>query len=583
MSTYTVGSASSVAAPLVAAAVAIAGAGVLVARESAKAILACGSELKAMADENLALQRQLRAAAASYEREQLQTELARRQHTADELRARDQNERRRQQERRRRLESLQEQSTPGASTAFDWTDLDRMRSQVIPDSPLQNTTFEMASGWPHKVQRLRAWTDRLREHTNRFESGTNAHLFDVGVLVELNHKLDSTIAGMETQAIDTALGKTPPSVAIFEETVAAASYLERRLKEMEALTPERQKLQQRAIHTLWQAQDALRAALDAQEAGTYLDGLEQISRILDDAERALSKTEFAGAISGAEAVLRHLQAVRETRQRLRQRNLVLLLDDWQKRIEPLAQFSELKSKVEEWLRNNTDVRALLERDVALAWSQADQAGGLLDTAESLFQQATDLLLRATAELLAKNADECLSEMGYGITTRSGDGGRTLIARKPDGKAFYLTIGDSGEMAFKVEGHGDESCKTALREFMDRLRSKGVGASYQSEFSLGLATQQLVHLLQSKGFDVRIEPTEDGVTILAEGQPALTGKVNFDSVVPSSLTPQMLNLWRRQVEETGPEPKPVNSTPEDAWSIAQTAWKNMQHYRLKEAA
>ena len=110
----------------------------------------------------------------------------------------------------------------------------------------------------------------------------------------------------------------------------------------------------------------------------------------------------------------------------------------------------------------------------------------------------------------------------------------MIGRKPDGKEFYLTIDDLDEMAFKVEGHGNESCKTALREFMDRLRSKGVGASYQSEFSLGLATQQLVHLLQSKGFDVRIEPAEDGVTILAEGQPALTGKINFDGVVPLSL-------------------------------------------------
>ncbi|WP_423224802.1 hypothetical protein [Candidatus Amarolinea aalborgensis] len=582
MSTLAVGSASSIAAPLVAAAVAIAGAGVLVARESAKAILACGSELKAMADENLALQRQLRAAAANYEREQLQAAHAQRQRNAAKLQQQVERQQELQLERSRRLKSSKELVTAGADSQSDWAAVDRMRSQVIPDSRPQNITFEMASGWPQKVRHLRAWTDRLRQCTDRFADGANAHLFDVSGLIEMNRKLDSRIAGMEVQAIDTALGKTLPSVAIFEETVAVASYLERRLKEMEALAPERQKLRQRAIKTLWQAQEALHTVLNAPDADTYLGSVEHISRILDDAERALSKAEFTSAISGAEAVLRHLQSVRETGQRLRQRNLMLLLNDWQKRMEPLAQFSELKPKVEEWLRKNTDVRALLERDIASAWLQADQAGGLLDTAESLFQQATDLLLRATAELLAKNAGECLSEMGYRIDTRSGDGVRTLIGRKPDGKEFYLTIDDLDEMAFKVEGHGNESCKTALREFMDRLRSKGVGASYQSEFSLGLATQQLVHLLQSKGFDVRIEPAEDGVTILAEGQPALTGKINFDGVVPSSLTPQMLDLWRRQVEETH-EPEPANSTSEDEWSKAQKAWADMQPYRLKEAA
>lgn len=594
MSTLASGSASSIAAPLgaaavalvavpVAAAIAVAGAGVLVARETARAIIACGSELKAMADENLALQRQLRVAAANYEREQLQAAQAQRQRNAAELRAQMERQREQQRERSRRLESPKERATPVTDIAIDWTDLDRMRSQVIPDSrPLQDA-FEMASGWPRKVRRLRAWTNQLRQYTNRFESDANARLFDVSGLIEMSRKLDSRIADMESQAIDVALGNTPPSVSIFEEVVAAASYLERRLKEMEALAPERRKLRQKAIQALWQAQELLHNVLDSPDAETYLGDVEHISRILDDAERALSKAEFTSAISGAEVVLRHLQAVRETGQHLRQRNLVLLLDDWRKRIEPLVQFSELKPKVEEWLRNDTAVRTLLKSDVASAWHEVDRADGLLDAAEGLLQQAINLLLHTTAELLAQNAGECLNEMGYRVDTRVGDGVRMLIARKGDGKELYLTIDDLGQMAFKVEGHGDESCQIALREFMDRLKAKGVGAAYQSEFSLGLATQQLVHLLQSKGFDVRIEPTEEGVTVLAEGQPALTGKVNFDGVVRSSLTPEMLDMWRQQVEETLPEPKPPVAIPEDEWSKAQKAWAEMQQYRLKEAA
>lgn len=594
MSTLAIGSASSIAAPVatiagalvavpVIAAVALAGAGVLVAREAARAVVACGSELKAMADENLALQRQLREAAWKYEREQLQAAQAQRQHNADELRA--QMERLREQGRKRRQwqESLKERAMPTTEPAIDWTTLDQIRSQVIPDARPQKTTWAMASGWPGKVHRLRAWTDQLRRYTARFQGGANAHLFDVSGLVEMQRKLDSGIAAMESQVIDVALGHTPPSAAIFEEAVAAAAYLERRLKEMEALAPERRNLRGKAIQTLWQAQELLHSMLNSPEAMTYLGDVEHISRILDNAELALSKAEFTSAISGAEAVLRHLQAVSETSQRLRQRNLVLLLDDWRKRIEPLAQFSELKDKAEQWLRNDTAIHTLLESDVASAWEQANRAGGSLDAAETLFQQATKLLLHTTAELLAKNAGECLNDMGYRVDTRMGDGVRTLIARKTDGKEFYLTIDDLGQMAFKVEGHGDKSCQTALREFMDRLKAKGVGAAYQSEFSLGLATQQLVHVLQSKGFDVRIEPTEEGVTVLAEGKPALTGKVGFDGIVRSSLTPEMLNLWRQQVEETRPEPEHPVAIAEDEWSRAQKAWADMQQSRLREAA
>ena len=158
MSTLAVGSASSIAAPLVAAAVAIAGAGVLVARESAKAILACGSELKAMADENLALQRQLRAAAANYEREQLQAAHAQRQRNAAKLQQQVERQQELQLERSRRLKSSKELVTAGADSQSDWAAVDRMRSQVIPDSRPQNITFEMASGWPQKVRHLRAWT-----------------------------------------------------------------------------------------------------------------------------------------------------------------------------------------------------------------------------------------------------------------------------------------------------------------------------------------------------------------------------------------------------------------------------------------
>lgn len=594
MSTLASGSASSIAAPLgaaavalvavpVIAAVAVAGAGVLVAREAARAVVACGSELKAMADENLALQRQLRVAAANYEREQSQAAQAQRQRNADELRAQMERLRKQERERTRRQENLKERAMPTTEPAIDWAALDQMRSQVIPDARPQKVTWVMGSGWPGKVHRLHAWTDQLRGYTARFESGANAHLFNVNGLVEMHRKLDSRIAAMESQAMDVALGHTPPSVSIFEEAVAAASYLERRLKEMEALAPERRKLRQKAIQTLSQAQELLHSVLDSSEAMTYLGDVEHISRILDDAERALSKAEFTGAISGAEAVLRHLQAERETGQRLRQRNLVLLLDNWRKRIEPLAQFSELKDKVEEWLRHDTTIRTLLESDVASAWEQANRTGGSLDAAETLFQQATNLLLHTTAELLARNAGECLNDMGYRIDTRMGDGVRTLVARKTDGKEFYLTIDDLGQMAFKVEGHGDESCQIALREFMDRLKAKGVGAAYQSEFSLGLATQQLVHVLQSKGFDVRIEPTEQGVTVLAEGRPALTGKVDFDGIVRSSLTPEMLGLWRQQVEDTLPEQEPPVANAEDEWSRAQKAWADMQQSRLKEAA
>lgn len=583
MSTFGIGIASSIAAPVGEAIVAIAGAGVLVARKTARAIIVCGSELKAMADENLALQRQLRAAAANYEREQLQAAQTQRQRNAYELRAQMERLREQERERRRRQESLKERAMPTTEPAIDWAALDQMRSQVIPDAHPQKITWAMASGWPGKVHRLRAWTNQLHQHTVRFEGGANAHLFDVSGLVEMYRKLDSRIADMESQAMGVAVGNTPPSAAIFEEAVAAATYLERRLNEMDALAPERRKLRGKAIQTLWQAQELLRIVLDSSEAVTYLGDVEHISRILDDAERALSKAKFTNAIAGAEAVLRHLQAVRETGQRLRQRNLVLLLDDWRKRIEPLAQFSELKDKVEEWLRNDTTIRTLLESDVASAWEQANRTGGSLDAAETLFQQATNLLLHTTAELLTKNAGECLNDMGYRVDTRMGDGVRTLIARKTDGKEFYLTIDDLGQMAFKVEGHGDESCQTALREFMDRLKAKGVGAAYQSEFSLGLATQQLVHVLQSKGFDVRIEPTEEGVTVLAEGKPALTGKVGFDGIVRSSLTPEMLDLWRQQVEETLPEQKPPVAIAEDEWSRAQQAWADIQQSRLREAA
>ena len=572
-----VGAAAAIAT--VAVAGAVAGAGYLVAKEGSKAIIACGRELHKMAAENLKMQEVIRESARQYDRELQRSALLQNQRRADTIRSHLAQYRSLQEQRIRELEKMRNQ--PITPVKIDWSAVDNARARIVAESRPKEWEVLLISGWPQRITDLQVYIETLGERLAAFTAGNNAQLFKTDGLAWLLEEAKTRLQPLESSSTDVVLEKIAPPVNEYEQVWAAALYLERKIKEMELLAPERMKQRAASVEALWQARVKLQELLVEYDS-TEVEGISHVRRMLDNAEAALTESEFARAVAGAKAVMQHLAHLAEVGQMLRRRNLTLLIQTWEERIEPLKEFQPLSSEVARWFEERDKVAALLQQDVTTAWQSADGPDGLLERAEQIFEKAGRLLSQSTTDLLGNAAQECLSEMGYQVEMSVEDGGtRSLLGRNKQGHKVTLAISDQGTLAFKVTGHGDEGCKAVFAEFIQKLRDRGVGIAYQTEFSLGEATDTLVKVLQSAGFDnVWVEPSDDGVSIMAIGKPEFNATVGYDG--PDTLSPDLQHLWQEHVDgitysSTDPDVQ------EDLWKLAQQEYQDMQKYRIRERA
>lgn len=528
------------------AAVAIAGAGVIVVREGGRAVMACGQELQVMAKENRRLQRALHDAARRYE-SQLRDKAATLdlQHIA-QLRTQLEEQRRQQQQREQFLAAVQNR----LQAASRQQEIDRGAVQTLcdqllaADPPASGVRLERLAGWANKVHQAIVLAEQLGLLLQRFTTGPYQGLFKTQFLQDLHQETLQQLRGLEAEA-DLVSAQNPPDVGTYQQVLAALSYLDRRMKEMDLLVPDRFQQRQNAWATIEQARQMLDRMFTANVTQNELAGLQIAAQTIDDALTTMDTLEFSKAQGIAEAAQQHLQTVTDVTAQQRHHNLSLFLHRLHQQVAPLRSLEALQKQVDLWLEHYRQVADLPPQQVEAAWTLLGGDGGLASRAEQLQQQALQILLWQSGQSLAALSQNTLEAMGYQVETLPTEADTQLLLGRQGQRRFYVTLSEMGSMSLRAEGFGNTSCKPEMEDFLRRMKEHGTVGVWQQQFSLTESVQRLSHMLQEAGLNVKIEPSENGATVLASGTVG-TARVSYDGT--TSFSPEMNQLYREWIEQ-----------------------------------
>jgi len=518
------------AAALAAVAVGVAGAGVVVVREGGRVVVACGSELRAIAGEQLAMQQALRMAARAYENRLLGERLDEQREAASESAARFA----RARSLRERLEH--ERAALQAATAHDESAaaerLRSLREQVLAAAPplgvrTPDDRGGLLSGWPARLRQARALAEQIGGGLERYRTGARSGLFRVERLFVTLGQAQAQLAALHESAIEVALGAQLPDTAQLDRALDDLHYLDRRLLELATKTPHQLALRRTALDALSRAAAAYERAAAAPEAADHAAPLALATATLDDAAWAFDACAFQRAAQLAAAAEAQLAALATAVGEQRQRNLTLFLDVLEQRVSALSELPQLASEARSWLERCAACKAAAAADPANAWPIAE---ALADSAEALQRRGLELLVAAAATNMADLTRETLGEMGYPAELDELAEGRKQLIATRDGRKIAVLVGASGETSMRFEGFGDESCQAVQRELIARLRAKGVVGAWKERFTLASAVQQTVSLLNRHGLNVRVEPSEGGVTVVASGKLDASATISYDGAV-----------------------------------------------------
>lgn len=527
---------------LAAAAIALAGAGVVTVQAGARTVIACGRELKQMADENRAMQRALTEAARNYEY-QLRRDVQNisDQTLSDSIQARQCAHEERTQilhQLRLRMQEYSAQSIP------QWSILDQIGDEVLPTNPPQANDpvlwISPRTGWVERIQRTATFADQLWNILEAYQSGLYQGLFRTDVLAQILAETRKELDVLHTTACDVSLGEKLPDTEALAQVLGNLEYVHQRLLEWKLQTPQRQQQRVEAIEAIERALSHLNHAMQKSHTRESLVGLDIASQTLDDALRAVERCEFTKARTSADAVMSHLEKLESTVQDQRRRNLLTLLSFLKQRVEPLQSIPELQPDVYSWLQECSVYEQLLDTDLDRVWDQVEK---LTSMADHLHEQGLLQMMSETRRAFMRIASETLSDMGFEIDVDPDNA--TLMARQGT-RRVYLSTADTGEVAMKLTGYGDASCQDVQRELLTRLEQKGVIGTWHKRFTLTEAADQMVQMLLQAGLDVSTEPSNEGLTILAVGIPNASATVTFDETV--RVSQELAELLRRQPTE-----------------------------------
>lgn len=516
------------AAALAAVAVGVAGAGVIVVREGGRLVLACGHELRAVAGEQLAMQRALRAAARSYEGRLLGERLDQQRDAAASAAARLAAARALHARVNQELASLRAASQADSVAAVDQLRL--LREQVLAAGPPLSLQSPDLSGrlaaWASRLRQARALSDQIGLGLERYHTGARSRLFVVDGLLATLADARSRLATLDDDASQVLAGATLPDTDQLDSALGDLDYIDRRLIELDAQTPQQIRRRRDALDALALAAVALERAV-ASPALAEHPALDLAADTLNDASRALDRCEFERAAQLATAATAQVSSQDTAVAAQRQRNVALFLELLEQRVTGLGELPELQAEARAWRERCTQCKTTAASDPAAAWTQAE---ALANEAETLQQRALGLLTTAAGRTMSDLTREALVEMGFAAEVRDLAEGRREVVATQSGRQVGVVLSTSGEMTMRFEGFGDTSCQTVQHELIDRLRAKGVVGAWKERFSLSRAVQQTVSLLNRQGLDVRVEPSQGGVTVVASGRVNARSTISYDGTI-----------------------------------------------------
>jgi hypothetical protein len=359
------------------------------------------------------------------------------------------------------------------------------------------------------------------------------------------------LRGLEAEA-DLVSAQNPPDVATYHQVLASFSYLDRRMKEMELLVPDRLQQRQHAWTTIEQTRQLFDRMFTATMTQHELAGLQIAAQTIDDALTTMDALEFSKAQGIAEAAQQHLQTLTDVTAQQRQHNLNLFLNRLHQQVAPLRSLDALQKQVDLWLDHYQQVVALPLQQVEAAWKLLEGDDGLVSRAEQLQQHALQILLGQSGQSLATLSQSTLEAMGYQVEALPAEDGTQLLLGRQGQRRFYVTLSDMGSMSLRAEGFGNASCKPEMEDFLRRMKEHGTVGVWQQQFSLTESVQRLSHMLQEAGLNVKIESSENGATVLASGTVG-TARVSYDGT--TSFSPEMNQLYQEWIEQV----RGLNST------------------------
>lgn len=551
----------------VGAAVAIGGIGVVVAQQAGKAVLACGREMKAMAEQNRAMQRSLQQAALRYEEKLRQQEREHSSLHSQELQKELQKQRSEVQQREQRMNRLRQR--PKSVEMINWDAIEKARAEVLASAPPPAITeHHRISGWEQRLKRVRIMADGLHRGLEYFTSGAGQNLFVLAGLKEMLHDAEQRLRELESNAVDVVLQRATVPASDLETLLATLEYVDGRLQEMRVQIPQKRSQRQATLTMLEQANQALNQTLLRSDATDYVAGLKMLQDMLNEASAKIEEAKFERAFSTAEAVLKHLEHVETMIVQQRQKNLYVLMHTCRMKTDPLEQLPELAERVASWQRDYDSIVQIAASDIERAWTLTTQSvTGLLVVAAELQQAALNILLQHQSSTLAGLTKATLQEMGYEIIHRPEEDDLQFIQGSRGRQRMYVTLSQAGDMRIKADGFGDASCQPEMQKFLQLLQEKGVQGAWQEKFVLTEALQRLLRLLQEAGLNVKVEPTDDGVTVVASGALGATAEINYDGkkIISRALLEQ---LWRGHIQENKSYDT-INQELDDAWESWQT--------------
>lgn len=500
-----------------------------------------------MAKENLRLQRALHNAARRYE-----SQLSAQAVTLDlqrvaQLRTQLEEQRRQQQQREQFLAGVQSRlHSAGRQPEIDREAVQQLCDELLAaDPPAPGARFDRLSGWANKVQQAMSLAEQLGRLLQRFTTGPYQGLFKTQFLQDLHQETLQQLSGLESQA-NLVSAQNPPDIATYQQVLAALSYLDRRMKEMETLIPARLQQRQSAWSAIEQARQMLDRMFPASVTRQELAGLQIAAQTIDDALATLDTFEFSKAQGIAEAAQQHLQTITDVTAQQRHHNLRLFLSRLQQQVAPLRGLEELRASVDLWLERYQQAIDMPPQQVEAVWTLLEGEAGLVKSAEQLQQQALQILLHQSSQSLAALSQTTLEAMGYQVERQPTDDGSQFLVGRQGQRRFYVTLSQSGSMSLRAEGFGNASCKPVLEDFLRRLKDQGTVGVWQQQFSLTESVQRLTQLLQEAGLNVKIEPSENGATVLASGTVGGAARVSYDGT--TSFSPELNQLYQQWIEQ-----------------------------------
>lgn len=519
------------------ATVAVAGVGIVAVREGSRLVLGCGRQLSAAAMENLESQRKIRRAASEYESQlRMQAEQAVAHKTAN---LQMQNEARREQ-RRLQISTLLTTTSKFViplQNPIEEEELQSYRDSIVGTTPPPPQPFrDRISGWHGEVQRMSRFAQRLEQSLENYQMGIYQGLFRVEFLRETLQKAQTQLAELEDTAVDVD-ETNPPRTDILELCQADLEYIYGRLQEFQMRRAEMARQRQTALESIEQAATARETLRIESLQAEDVTGVEVVDQALQDAATALSACQFIRAHHAAHSALTHLQALNQAVDTQRLHNLLAVLEQLRSQVEPLRELPSLAATVDQWLEGYRSCEEFASKNITLAWERIQAPKiGLADRADALHERALTEIRRLNSISTVHLIEETLKEMGH-VATVEGNLNNPddilQITGERETEAIIVTLGGGGELSLKMEGYEGAECQYAYDTFVNTLQEKGLQATWQQKFTLSESLQRLTRLLKSHGLNVKIEPTHNGYTVLANGNPHQSAMIDFDGRLRTS--------------------------------------------------